>query len=182
MEDEHKEYALKALERINHILESNQLDTHHEPEGTEEDEYWNFMIKYGAVEEFQDLVRKLKKQGDLSFSDATLSHLLEHSASDGFFLPMDFESILFDDDYHLSSCVKIREICAEVARYLELPTPLDELSIDYSGEGEEIEDLLDENRKEGGKWTECFIETLICVVLYQGATVSLNTGKIMVFA
>lgn len=181
LEEEEKEDAQQDLERIKQILESNQMILNQKPEGRDACDYWNFMLRYGFVEQFQGFVEKLKKQGDIGLSDETIGHLLEHSGYDGYFLPMDFEHILIDDECQLSSCVKIREICLEVARYLELPVPLNEMDIDYSGEGDEIHEMFGKHREKGGKWTEHEIEALLCIVLYQGATVALKTGEIMAF-
>lgn len=175
------EHVERRLAAINKALASRGLPAHAESADEDDDDYWNFMIRYGAVEELQKTVRRLQQQGTLDLSAETLSHLLAHSTVDGFFLPRDFSPLIVDGDCHVGSCVQLQAICLAVAEALEFPEPFSSFEIDYSGEGEELEEALEGLQEEGGAWTGHILSVLVALVLFQGAEVSLRTGKALGF-
>jgi len=179
IEEDEMEELNEEFDAINELLTSAGLPKHEEPKATDDD-YWNFIIGYGSLEQYVYFVSSLKKSGKIKLEDSVLNHLLKHSTSEGYFAPIDFSDLLENDEVQVGSCYRLREISEEVARFLQIPKPLKSIPVDYSAEGVELSEELN-GWKDEGIWREHISETLLCIILYQGASVSIKNKMLLGF-
>jgi hypothetical protein len=98
------------------------------------------------------------------------SHLLCHSDAEGFYLPLDFASVVFDEDQEritggmLGSSYRLKEELEYVAPALGIKTSAGELADD---EAQRINDLME---REGPLW----IEQIVWLALYEAARLSIK--------
>jgi hypothetical protein len=107
-------------------------------------------------------------------------HLIVHGDAEGFYLPQDFQSVLFDEDGlgipggMVGSTPRLMSECDRLARILEIPPQItkdsDELwgAADSQGQGDSI-------------WQRYGVESFTCVALREACRVSLQTGAAIVF-
>ncbi|TWT39090.1 hypothetical protein [Blastopirellula retiformator] len=106
-------------------------------------------------------------------------HLLCHSDAEGYYVPLEFDEVLFDfEDLGLygvqaGSSVKLLQECLTLAKALEMPTDLD-------GEDEVFFDAA-ESQGEGEGWRRYGMECYSCIHLIQAARHSIEHGAAIVF-
>lgn len=106
-------------------------------------------------------------------------HLIIHSDTDGFYLPIDFERVVVTNNSHLSggfigSSYRLLEELSVLAKHLEL---------DLENEIDEI-DLYDAAETQGKgieKWEQYGVESFTCIKLYQGCLESVENRCALVF-
>ena len=110
----------------------------------------------------------------------TFDHLLLHSDAEGYYLPQDFDPVLFPPkDYQIpggiiGSSVKLKEECERLAAALQLPLELDP-------EGEEVWEATESQGEGDLQWQRYGIESFVCIRLYAACQRSLRNGAAIVF-
>src|SRR5438034_7049759 len=109
--------------------------------------------------------------------DRRFDHLLVHSDAEGFYVPVEFDEVIFTDEVPgsmLGSSHALARECEELAQALGVPPDLDP----------ESEELWNESEAqgEGERWRRYGVETFTCVRLLAAARESLRRGAAVVFA
>ncbi len=110
----------------------------------------------------------------------TFDHLIVHSDSEGYYLPMDFEDVLRPDDSFpvpggtVGSSIRLLDECSRLSKALEITQGLGvdaaEAWLDEEGQGRGTE-----------AWRRYAIETFSCLCLIQACEHSIRTGAALVF-
>jgi hypothetical protein len=106
-------------------------------------------------------------------------HLLLHADHTGFYLPIDFEKVIFPPDgleipgHMIGSVPRLLGECAYLSSALDIPDGLE-------GESDEVMEALDEHG-EGEGWRAHAIETFTCLQLMAACRDSMRTGAALVF-
>jgi hypothetical protein len=109
--------------------------------------------------------------------DRRFDHLLVHSDAEGFYVPVEFDEVLFTDDVPgtmLGSSQRLVRECEEVADALGVPRELDP-------ESEELWNAS-ANQGEGEDWRRYGVESFTCVRLLAAARASAERGAAVTFA
>jgi hypothetical protein len=189
-DEEGAEWQRRSLAQINAVLARNGLPLHHEPERFTKrprqracSSFPYSMLHYlrrafAHVREELPVLDddELRSEHDSVIEDAASmldSHLLCHGDAEGFYVPIDFDEPIFDDDVLTgmlgSSQGLLRELI-EVAPHIHIelvdgrPTPACEAEL------REIEDG-------GPLWRE----RLVWYALFEAATLSIEHGTAIVF-
>lgn len=108
-------------------------------------------------------------------------HLMWHSDAEGYYLPVEFEKVLFPPDNFdiagggmIGSSFKLMEELTQLAKHLELPLDLDP-------ESEEIWDAPERQGSGSLKWQKYGVESFSCLRLYYAAKHSIEHSCAMVF-
>ncbi len=108
-------------------------------------------------------------------------HLIVHSDAEGFYLPLDFENVLFSPDSleipggMVGSAPQLLSECERLAGSLKIPANITLLS-------EELWEASDHSQGEGETvWEQYGIESYTCVALMEGCRNALKTGAALVF-
>jgi hypothetical protein len=110
----------------------------------------------------------------------TFDHLLLHSDAEGYYLPLDFPSVLFPPENFqiaggiVGSAARLQEECKRLAAALQLPLDLDP----------EAEELWQATQSQGEgdlHWQRYGIESYVCLGLYAACQHSLKEGAAIVF-
>ena len=109
--------------------------------------------------------------------DRRFDHLLVHSDAEGFYVPVEFDEVLFSDDVPgamLGSAQKLSRECEELAEALGIPPDIDP----------ESEDLwqASEDQGAGDGWRRYGVESFTCVRLLAAARESVRRGAAVVYA
>jgi hypothetical protein len=111
----------------------------------------------------------------------TFDHLIVHSDAEGFYLPIEFTSVIVPPEEleivggWVGSSYRLLSECQRIAEALQIPPELDETSeelwnaADSQGEGDEI-------------WQRYGVESFSCVALIRGCMKSIETKAALVFA
>ena len=102
-------------------------------------------------------------------------HLLDHSDSEGFYLPRDLDDVIFDTaeppreglGYMVGSSVRLLAECREVAAAIDLPQDMDP-------EADELWDHLDEPATDGPLWHRYGVEAFCLARLIRGCERSIK--------
>ena len=109
--------------------------------------------------------------------DRRFDHLLVHSDAEGFYVPVEFDEVLFSEDVPGtmlgSSHALVRE-CEELMDALEIPSGIDP-------ENEEL-CVASEEQGRGEGWRRYGVEAFTCVRLLAAARASLERGAAVAFA
>jgi hypothetical protein len=164
---------------VNAVLEENGLPGHDEPEAAAWEPLSLDMYGYsGLVQEAYDAAAgkpRLFRRGRKF--DRRFDHLLLHSDAEGFYVPVEFDEVLFSD--HVpgvmlgSSHALVRE-CEELMSVLAIPSDVDP-------ESEELWDAS-EAQSEGDGWRRYGVEAFTCVRLFAAARESLKRSAALAFA
>jgi hypothetical protein len=139
-----------------------------------------------VIQEYFDLAEKKKPSViSLLFAKArkkarSFDHLMLHSDAEGYYLPQDFESVLFPpSDLEIpggmiGSSQRLREECQRLAAALELPLDLDP-------ETDEVWRATEAQAEAKLGWQRFGIESHSCLLLYRAAEHSIKTGAAIVF-
>ena len=109
--------------------------------------------------------------------DRRFDHLLVHSDAEGFYVPVEFDEVIFTDEVPgsmLGSSHALARECEELAQALGVPPDLDP-------ESEELWNVSEE-QGEGEGWRRYGVESFTCVRLLAAARESLRRGAAVVFA
>lgn len=179
--EETAEFIAEGVDEISDLLEQNGISRHEEPaECPEGCRFWRCSIRYGFVEAFQVKVGELHAQGAIRLSKAELSHLLEHSPGAGYFVPIDFEHFVSNDDLDVGSSVKLKAVCEAAAKALGMDEPLAAIPLDYSDDADGIYAWLSEKFAAEEESKRVFL--MIAAILYQGAVISIKNRMIFGFS
>lgn len=110
----------------------------------------------------------------------SFDHLMEHSDCEGYYLPQDFEEVLFLGDDLLGggmvgSSVRLLDECERLARALGLPDDID------SGSDEIYEQISDPDPNATG-WRAYGYEAHACISLLEASRLSVETGCAIAFS
>jgi hypothetical protein len=186
----------RELETINEMLEQLELPAIREPTGWEE--RWNPRAVQNSLPTsgLQDLrrfhaARFTGLEGSPPFrgedlaivedrveflSDTLENHLICHSDTDGYYVPVDFEMPLFAPEHMVSgggiigSSVRLKQELVWLAPYLDIQLHGDELT------NAELERVRHTSRDDPFR-----MEKIVWLALFEHARVSLDTGCVMVF-
>lgn len=107
-------------------------------------------------------------------------HLLLHSDAEGFYVPQDFEDVIFPDDAlripggTIGSSPRLLDECKRLAEWLELP-------LDTDPESDDVWDAADAPPSDGPKWKRYGNESFSCIRLIRAAEASIESGAAIVF-
>lgn len=203
-EDEWCEHLVQQFEAINRVLRAHSLPEHREPTSPAGDLPWEQNMFYGQVHDLRRLAAYLWLGLDLpapATNDSTRDpvlrrfydsekepdgnpgyvHLINHSDCDGFYIPIPFERVLYADPATkiagtmVGSSQMLMAGCQQVAEALDLPLDLDP----ESDEAREAEESLGESDV---LWQRYGRESYACLVFYQAAKRSIESGCAVVFS
>jgi hypothetical protein len=107
-------------------------------------------------------------------------HLVLHSDAEGFYLPIEFQDVIFPDESleiaggMVGSSYQLLKECKRIAAALEIPDDLDETS-------DALWEAADSQGEGSLKWERYGIESFSCVCLMRGCRKSIETGASLVF-
>lgn len=106
-------------------------------------------------------------------------HLLLHSDAEGFYVPIDFPTVIFADESllpggMLGSSHRLQAECETLATSLGLPSDVDP-------EGEDLWDAADNQGQGDTTWKRYGVESFTCSRLLHAARKSIRTGAAVVF-
>lgn len=111
--------------------------------------------------------------------DFAFNHLVHHSDCEGFYLPTDFESVIFPDPAleipgeMIGSSVRLLRECERLSKALQIPS-------DADPEDDDVYLLLDAQGKQQG-WRSFGVESFTCVGLMHAWQMSIRSGAALVF-
>lgn len=197
------EWLQKNFDTINTFLVDNNLKPHNEPQNCKV--YSIDMFGYSGLHYLRrlgahlDLHNKLPEPGDDSAPDdpelqeyfdsfdpdsppRKFDHLILHSDAEGFYLPQEFDAVLFPPESMeipggmIGSSPKLMKECELIAEALELPLDTDS----------ESDDLLEATEDQGNNTQEKYlryaIESYSLLKLYNACQHSIQTGAALVFS
>lgn len=107
-------------------------------------------------------------------------HLIFHSDAEGFYIPHDFESVLFPPDHFqipggmVGSSVRLLDEVQRLANILELPLDMDE-------ESDELWQAADSQGEGNLLWEQYGVESFTCLCLYKATQASIKNSSLIVF-
>ncbi|PZG52930.1 hypothetical protein C1I98_06555 [Spongiactinospora gelatinilytica] len=104
-------------------------------------------------------------------------HLVHHSDAEGYYLPVDFADVLYDDSItsaDVGSSQRLLAECERLAAMLGLPAGLDPWS-------QEVEEAIDGEGPAAAGWRRYGVEAFTCLQLISAARRSVITGAALVF-
>jgi hypothetical protein len=106
-------------------------------------------------------------------------HLLIHGDAEGYYLPIDFPTVLFVDDAEVAggmigSSVRLLQECRQLATAIGLPHDLDP-------EADELWEAADAQGEAQSGWQRYGVEAFTCCRLMKAAEVSVNLKAMIVF-
>ncbi len=183
---------------INTILKERGLPVHDEPESLDESldirasvmsfpYSWLHYLRRFAAHIMRDpkWVPYPIEPGEDPAEDAVLvqmyqrlsSHLLCHSDSEGYYVPVDFEELILDPEHEISGGV----VGSSQQLQRELLSLCDPLEIEVDDEGQLSDDVADELSKQRPTAAPFAIERLVWLALYEAARVSIEKKTAIVF-
>lgn len=131
-----------------------------------------------VLDDYYDIFDRALSEGRAA--EMPFQHLIVHSDSEGFYVPVDFEAVIATEPSQEieggvigSSHALLRE-CRELALALELP---EELPADDA-----LWEAAETQGEGGAKWERYGVESFACVCLMRACEVSVETGAAVVFA
>ena len=110
----------------------------------------------------------------------SFDHLILHSDAEGYYLPKDFQNILYPDASlriaggSIASSYRLLKECERLASVLGIPGDLDEQS-------EALFEAADSQGEGDTNWQQYGVESYTCVCLMRGCQKSIETGAALVF-
>jgi hypothetical protein len=107
-------------------------------------------------------------------------HLILHSDAEGFYLPFEFQNVLYPDPELgidggiVGSSQRLLKECERIAQELQIPAHLDETS-------DELWNAADSQGDGAARWEQYGIESFTCVCLMRGCLKSIETKAALVF-
>src|SRR5215831_150663 len=139
------------------------------------EQYYTESIQEKAPKGFLALFKKTPKRKAFEFN-----HLLHHSDCEGYYLPMEFTSVIFPDPKlkvageMIGSAPGLLRECKCLAEALAVPHGIDP-------ESDELWDAAD-NQGQGDGWHLYGVEAFTCVRLMHACEASVRSGAALVFA
>lgn len=130
-------------------------------------------LSVGAVRGWRRLLGKGKPRRQ------SFDHLMLHSDAEGFYVPMEFDVVLFGDEQHevsggmLGSSHQLLRQCERLRETLGIPETL-------TPEDDELWAAA-ESQGEGRGWRRYGVESFSCVALLHGARKSIEQRALLVF-
>ncbi|HOE97787.1 MAG TPA: hypothetical protein PLS90_14505 [Candidatus Sumerlaeota bacterium] len=179
----------RHLDRINEILTAAGLPEHDEPdfypdpEGSDDEgPEWSYTLREGELERLLERIRQAITEGDLTADADMTSHLLDHSTTDGCYVPLDFPVLLRKGRLTVGSSHQLLRLMEALAQSLDIPAPPAAAPIDYSERGEELQAwLADRLGRPFGNHIDDPCRRL-CLALYQGARLSIKYEMLLTLA
>jgi hypothetical protein len=118
--------------------------------------------------------------GKTKGQDLAFQHLTQHSDCEGYYLPIDFEEVLYTPDKYqitgmaVGSSYQLYEECKELAGHLELPMDMDH-------ESERVFDATVNQGNGSCKWEKYGVESYTCLALLRACEASIKFGAAIVF-
>jgi hypothetical protein len=109
-----------------------------------------------------------------------VNHLILHSDADGFYLPINFDKVLYTDPEleiagnTVGSAMQLLRECERLASILEIPPDINEQS-------DELWEAADSQGESSIQWQKYGIESFTCVHLIKACRKSIETGAAIVF-
>ena len=198
-DEEGYEHLTQQFVLINEALKAEDLPSHNEP--VELDRIWSCgMYGYSGLHYLRRIAAhiwnngKLPGPGDRNVPDDPLildaicmvnatpfQHLLCHSDSQGYYLPIDFEDVIYPDrklkiaGEMIGSSYRLLAKCERLAAVLELPLDLDH------NDKSVWEAVEHQGAKSKEKWQSYGIESFTCLALVNACRVSIQVGAAIVF-
>lgn len=121
-----------------------------------------------------DLYWNLRQADDVVFQ---FDHLMFHSDADGYYVPVDFPTVLKmpETDEGFGSSVRLQQECETLAEHLEFPLPFD---IDFD------DDVLWKKMTKAAKdkvWSKYQTEAFVCAVLHTACERSIQNKAVIAF-
>lgn len=136
--------------------------------------------EYGKLATSQDPEALLELFSKSQTDYLPYQHLILHSDADGFYIPQNFEEVLFSTDDikvvggMVGSVHQLYDECTQLADHLEIPMDLDH-------ESEKVFEAAGSPPTEGEKWKRYGIETFHCLRLIRACEASLQNNAAIVF-
>jgi hypothetical protein len=193
-------WAKQEFANINRALKDARLPLHNEPTAVEP-RYVCDMWGYGGlhllrrIAAYQALGQGLPAPGArdgvandpvveeyyAKFEDSSLKykHLMLHSDAEGYYLPFDFEDVLFPRKSleiaggMIGSSLRLRAECLDLAALLGVPPNTDP-------DSEEVFQAV-ESQGEAAGWLAYGVESYVCLRLLGACEASIKTGAVIVF-
>jgi hypothetical protein len=203
-DDEYRSELVAQFKAINDRLALNNLPLHMEPQ-TPATNFTCQMWGYSGLHTLRRIAAHLQKADSVppplgkddsedpvmkayydNFESLTLGpkptfeHLIGHSDAEGFYVPVDFEHVLFDEDGSklwgdmLGSTYRLREECKLIATRLEMPIGIDV-------ESDELWEAAEAKSSPGPLWKQYGIETFCCLRLLKACEISLQEKAVILF-
>lgn len=107
-------------------------------------------------------------------------HLIIHSDTEGYYIPLDFEKVIVDNNENLKggmlgSSIRLKKELEELAAWLELDLGIDE-------EADEVWEATETQGTGIRKWERFAIESFCCLRLYRACEFSILQGSAIVFS
>jgi len=138
-------------------------------------QYYTESIQEKAPKGFLALFKKAQKSKAFEFN-----HLLQHSDCEGYYLPVEFSSVIFPDPNlkipgeMIGSAPSLLRECKRLAEALAIPHGIDP-------ESDELWDAAD-SQGQGDGWRRYGVESFSCVRLIHACEASIRSGAALVFA
>lgn len=167
--------GLHYLRRLSAHIWDNQSSISPGVENSDEDEilgsYFENLYTEGPF------IYSPVSKGWFSKKRKTFDHLLIHSDAEGFYIPVDFDKVILDENISggfLGSTFRLKEELERLAEWLEL-----DLSIDANSE--EVFLLPESHNKSNTKWKKFAIESHSCINLYKACNESIKNKCAITF-
>ena len=139
------------------------------------EQYYTESIQEKGPKGFLALFKKASKSKSFEFN-----HLLHHSDCEGYYLPLEFTSVIFPEPKlkvageMIGSAPSLLRECKRLADVLAIPHDIDP-------ESDELWDAA-ESQGKGDSWHRYGVESLTCVRLLHACEASIRSGAALVFA
>ncbi len=202
-EPEETEYFRDQLAALNKALAAAGVPAHHEPSalpngGDFSHDMWGYSgLHYlRRVAAWDALGRGLPQPGDYQSSDDPVvheyndcaledrplryRHLMLHSDCEGYYVPQDFDEVIFpDDELGVAGCMigsthQLLAECVSLADILGLP-------LDIDPEADEVLPFVENQGQAGVGWQRYGVESFSCLQLINACKASIKSGALIVF-
>lgn len=199
-EEEGREYYTDLFAAVNQALVKEKLPEHSEPVDLKET--WSGRVRFSQIHYLRRFAAHLVIKGKIpqpTAAEATddpvvieyydkfgelavknrFDHLILHSDCEGFYLPIDFNEVVFAAEEleipgdMIGSAVRLNEECKVLAGYLGLPLDLDP-------DSDTVLKAL-ENPDRSIQWQKYIAESYVCLVFYHASLKSIALGAAIVF-
>lgn len=110
-------------------------------------------------------------------TELDFQHLMLHSDAEGYYIPQDFRSVIFDDEtagQMIGSSRRLLDECSRLAEWLEIPS-------DLTLDDEELWFACEDQGESDTKYLQYAIESFTCIRLIRACETSIRTGAALCF-
>lgn len=137
---------------------------------------------YAAFDRISTAPRRglFRRGGEKQAAAPKFEHLMNHSDAEGFYVPVEFERVIFDTrglglaGGMLGSSQKLLQECGTLAEALSMPLDLDP-------ESDELGEAIQHQGEGDAQWKRYGIESFTCSRLYHACKASLRLGAALTF-